>query len=168
MAGRGGGGRPWKASPFTTGQCFLSHCQGIFINTNLPNFSDRVGSGETEKFLNMAQCCFLFLCVWLYTLWFLSTPIPVFLFWKFTMDGWVRVLHLCQQYFSHIGTMAGWTWKVLCNEAPFNFGKNLASSGIQTHYPVIRLGSANHSPTRTLLKIQEYYLSPFNSFPFSS
>ena len=24
--------------------------------------------------------------------------------------------------------MEGWTWKALCNEAPFRFGKNLASS----------------------------------------
>ena len=28
--------------------------------------------------------------------------------------------------------MEGWTWKALCNEAPFRFGKNLASSGIRT------------------------------------
>ena len=25
-----------------------------------------------------------------------------------------------QQYFSHIGTMEGWTWKALCNETPFH------------------------------------------------
>ena len=43
-----------------------------------------------------------------------------------------------QQYFSHSETMGGWTWKVLCNEASFRFGKNLASSGIQTSNPVIR------------------------------
>ena len=34
--------------------------------------------------------------------------------------------------------MEGWTWKALCNEAPFRFGKNLASSGIRTRDPVIR------------------------------
>ena len=49
------------------------------------------------------------------------------------MDGWVRVLHPFQQYFSHFEAMEGWTWKALCNEAPFRFGKNLASSGIRTH-----------------------------------
>ena len=43
-----------------------------------------------------------------------------------------------QQYFSHIGTMEGWTWKAMCNEAPFRFGENLASSGNQTRNPVIR------------------------------
>ena len=31
--------------------------------------------------------------------------------------------------------MEGWTWKALCNEAPFRFGKNLASSGIRTRDP---------------------------------
>ena len=40
--------------------------------------------------------------------------------------------------FSHFETMEGWTWKALCNEAPFRFGKNLASSGIRTRDPVIR------------------------------
>ena len=34
--------------------------------------------------------------------------------------------------------MEGWTWKALCNEATFRFGKNLASSGIRTRDPVIR------------------------------
>ena len=29
-----------------------------------------------------------------------------------------------QQYFSHIRMMEGWTWRVLCNEAPFRFRKN--------------------------------------------
>ena len=29
--------------------------------------------------------------------------------------------------------MEGWTWKALCNEVPFRFGKNLASGGIRTH-----------------------------------
>ena len=43
------------------------------------------------------------------------------------MDGWIGVLRPFQQYFSHIRTMEGWTWKALCNEAPFRFGKNLAS-----------------------------------------
>ena len=31
--------------------------------------------------------------------------------------------------------MEGWTWKALYNEAPFRFGKNLASSGIRTRDP---------------------------------
>ena len=42
-----------------------------------------------------------------------------------------------QKYFSHFETMEGWIWKALCNEAPFRFWKNLASSGIQTRDPVI-------------------------------
>ena len=56
------------------------------------------------------------------------------------MDGWLDELGFTslQQYFSHFETMEGWTWKVLCNEAPFRFGKNLASSGIRTRDPVIR------------------------------
>ena len=33
--------------------------------------------------------------------------------------------------------MEGWTWKALCNEAPFRFGKNLASSGIRTRDPKV-------------------------------
>ena len=44
--------------------------------------------------------------------------------------------------------MEGWIWKALCNEAPFRFGKNLASSGIRTRDPEV--GSANRSATRTL------------------
>ena len=55
--------------------------------------------------------------------------------------GWMDelgVLRPFQQYFSHIGTMEGWTWKALCNEAPFRFWKNVASSGMRTRYPVIR------------------------------
>ena len=48
--------------------------------------------------------------------------------------------------------MEGWTWKALCNEAPFRFGKNLASSGIRTRDPMImaEVGSAKRSATRTL------------------
>ena len=44
--------------------------------------------------------------------------------------------------------MEGWTWKALCNEVTFRFGKNLASSGIGTRDPVIRsreLGNADAS-----------------------
>ena len=49
---------------------------------------------------------------------------------KAIMDnGWFRGL---QQYFSRIGTIKGWTWKALCNEAPFRFRKILASSWIRT------------------------------------
>ena len=44
-----------------------------------------------------------------------------------TQDGKERVFTSLQQYFSHSETMGGWTWKALCNEAPFRFGKNLAS-----------------------------------------
>ena len=33
--------------------------------------------------------------------------------------------------------MEGWTWKALCNEAPFRFGKNLTSSEIRNRDPVI-------------------------------
>ena len=48
------------------------------------------------------------------------------------------VLHPFQQYFSHIGTMVGWIWKALCNEAPIRLGKNLAWNGIRTRCPVDR------------------------------
>ena len=55
-------------------------------------------------------------------------------FWK--MDGWVRVvLRSFQQYFSHFEMQQGWTWKAMCNEVAFRFGKNLAFSGIQTRDP---------------------------------
>ena len=47
-------------------------------------------------------------------------------------------LHPFQQYFDHIGTMEGWTWKALCNETPIRLGKNLASIGIRTRDPVDR------------------------------
>ena len=66
------------------------------------------------------------------------------------LNGWVRVLRSFN-YFSHFKTMEGWTWKALCNEVPFRFGKNLVSSGIRTRDPVIRSRSANRSATRTLL-----------------
>ena len=58
-------------------------------------------------------------------------------FWK--TDGWVMVLHPFQQYFSHFDMMEGWTWKALCNEALFRFGKNLASSRIRTRDPQSRV-----------------------------
>ena len=48
------------------------------------------------------------------------------------------VLRPFQQYFSHIGTMEGRTWKALCHEVPSMFGTNLSSSGIRTRDPVIR------------------------------
>ena len=51
------------------------------------------------------------------------------------------ILHtsqFAQQYFSHIRTTEGWTWKALCNEAPFRLGPNLASRGIRTRDPAIR------------------------------
>ena len=53
---------------------------------------------------------------------------------------YLGVLCLFQQYFSHFEMMEGWTWKALCNEAPFRFGNNLASSEIRTRNPVIRSG----------------------------
>ena len=49
--------------------------------------------------------------------------------------------------------MEGWIWKALCNEAPFKFGKNLASSRIRTRDLGSEVGSANRSATRTLLAI---------------
>ena len=52
------------------------------------------------------------------------------------LDGWFRVLHPFQQYFSHIGMMEWWTWKTLCNEMLFRFGKNL--TGIRTRSLVFR------------------------------
>ena len=55
----------------------------------------------------------------------------------FSMEGWVTVLHPFQQYFSHIRMMEGWTWRALCNETPFRFAKNLASSKIRTWDTVI-------------------------------
>ena len=48
-----------------------------------------------------------------------------------------RVLHPFQQYFSHFEMIEGWKWKALCNEAPFRFGKNLASSIIRTRNHMI-------------------------------
>ena len=53
-------------------------------------------------------------------------------------NGWVRVLRPFNSIQS-FETMEGWTWKALCNEAPFMFGKNLASSGIRTRVLVIRV-----------------------------
>ena len=50
------------------------------------------------------------------------------------MDGWVRVL----RPFNSISVISRRTWKALCNEAPFRFEKNLASSGIRTRDPVNR------------------------------
>ena len=36
------------------------------------------------------------------------------------MDGWMsQGFTSLQQYFSHFETMEEWTWKALCNEAPF-------------------------------------------------
>ena len=46
------------------------------------------------------------------------------------------VLRPIKQYFSRIGTTG--TWKPLCNEAPFRFGKILASRWIRTRHSVIR------------------------------
>ena len=71
--------------------------------------------------------------------------------------------------------MEGWIRKALWNEAPFRFGKNLASSGIRTATPWSEVGSANRSATRTLLDPRceglDIYLgwNPFpNSFPQAS
>ena len=62
------------------------------------------------------------------------------------------ILRPFQQYFSHIGTMEGRTWKALCNEVPSMFGKNLSSSGIRTRDPVVR------SWDRSEAKSEAYYL----------
>ena len=63
------------------------------------------------------------------------------------------ILRPFQQYFSHIGTMDGRTWKALCNEVPSMFGKNLSSSGIRTRDPVIR------SWDRSEAKSEAYYIT---------
>ena len=63
------------------------------------------------------------------------------------------ILRPFQQYFSHIGTMEGRTWKALCNEVPSMFGKNLSSSGIRTRDPVIR------SWDRSEAKTEAYYIT---------
>ena len=63
------------------------------------------------------------------------------------------VLRPFQQYFSHIGTMEGRTWKALCNEVLSVFGKNLSSSGIRTRDPVIR------SWDRSEAKSEAYYIT---------
>ena len=55
-----------------------------------------------------------------------------------TDNGWVRVLPLFNSISVISRRWKGEQWKALCNEAPFRFGKNLASSGIQTRDPVIR------------------------------
>ena len=59
---------------------------------------------------------------------------------------WVRVLTSLQQYYSLIGTMEGWTWRALCSEVSFRFGKNLASSGIWTSGP--KSGTLTAQPRR--------------------
>ena len=71
-----------------------------------------------------------------------------FKLWKWWMNE-LGDLRSFQQYFSHIGTMEGWTWNALCNEAPFRLGKNLASR-FEPSTPWSEVGSANRSATRTL------------------
>ena len=67
------------------------------------------------------------------------------------LDG--KVLRPFQQYFSHIGTMEKWTWKALCSEAPFRFGKNISPlAGFEPATLWSEVGSANRSATRTLLQ----------------
>ena len=61
--------------------------------------------------------------------------------------------------------MEGWTWKALCNEMPFRFGKNLASSRIRTRDPVIRSRDANRSTTRTLHDLKSLYIGIKHGFP---
>ena len=91
------------------------------------------------------------------------------------MDGWVWAFGLFRKYFSHIGTMEGWTWKALCNEKLFRFGKNLASSRIQTRDSVIPsrkhqlLGHADASPDQkqpTLLTVSIWKHRPQNFDPY--
>ena len=52
--------------------------------------------------------------------------------------GWFGALCAFQQYYSHIRMMEGETRRALWHKITFRFGKNLASSGIQTTDPVIR------------------------------
>ena len=73
------------------------------------------------------------------------------------MDGWIGVLRAFQQYFSHIRTMEGWTWKAMHNEVPFRFGKNLAT-------PWSKVGSTNCSATRTLPQYRGQETVPCGGF----
>ena len=66
---------------------------------------------------------------------------------KESMDGWVRVFSPFLQYFSHFKMMEGWTWKALCNQALFRFGKNLKPTN-----PWSEVRSANSTATRALPK----------------
>ena len=68
-----------------------------------------------------------------------------------------------QQYFE---TMERWTWKALCNEAPFRFGKNLASSGIEPATPWSEVGSANRSATRTPLIFSKWRYTIISSIDY--
>ena len=60
------------------------------------------------------------------------------------------VLRPFQQYFSRIGTIEGWTWKALCNEASFRFGKILASSWIGTRDSMIRSRNCKGNQTQVV------------------
>ena len=52
-----------------------------------------------------------------------------------SMDEWVAVLSISTIFQSYQDD--GWSWKALCNEAPFRFGQNLTSNGILTWDTVI-------------------------------
>ena len=55
-----------------------------------------------------------------------------------TKDGWMDELgfYITSTLFQSLQDDGRMNMKALCNEAPFRFGKNLASSGIQTRDPV--------------------------------
>ena len=99
-----------------------------------------------QRVKNQPYWSILYLCQWV-LLCKRTPPLPerpnvtnlsfmkVFVIKK-TWMSWC--LHPFQQYFSHIRMMEGWTWRGLCNEAPFRFGNNLTSNRIRTRDPVIR------------------------------
>ena len=74
-------------------------------------------------------------------------------------NGWFRGPF--QQYFSRNGTIEGWTWKTLCNEAPFRFGNVLASSRIRTRDSVIRSRNFQGNQTLTCDILEAHFSSYF-------
>ena len=76
-------------------------------------------------------------------------------------DGWIRVLRLFQQYLSHFKTMEAWTWNALCNETPFMFRKNLASSGIRTRDSVIRSSKSGALTARPRVRYCHIQIIPY-------
>ena len=82
------------------------------------------------------------------------------------MDGWVRVLRLFQQYFSHFEMMEGWTWKALFIEVPFRFGRILPLAGFEQATPWSEVGSTNRSATSERGRRARKNDKPITTHPF--